>query len=138
MRLTTVSHHKSIFDFHIYVSIVYSPRGSDGYPARIWDKYTGEINSTVASYWKENYDLVEIMKRDWKAGLGEKLKGKLHIFAGADDTFFLNNAVMDAEDFLVTTSEPFYDGEVVVGEHDGRGFAHCFNGYTYDENGDKV
>lgn len=117
---------------------VFGPRGSDGYPARIWNKVTGEINETVAAYWKENFDLVEIMRRDWESGLGEKLKGKLHIFAGADDTFFLSNPVMDAQDFLLSTTNPYFDGEVTIGEHDGRGFAHCFNGYSYDVNGKKL
>ena len=36
---------------------VYSPIGTDGYPKRIWDKVTGEIDKDVANYWKENYDL---------------------------------------------------------------------------------
>jgi hypothetical protein len=43
----------------------YSPQGKDGYPERIWDKMTGEINPTVANYWKENYDLRYILERDW-------------------------------------------------------------------------
>ena len=51
------------------------------------------------------------MKRDWQS-LGPKLQGKLHIFAGADDTFFLTNAVMDMEDFLQTTTSPVSDAEV--------------------------
>jgi len=32
----------------------YSPMGDDGYPRRIWDKRTGQIDSEVAEYWKEN------------------------------------------------------------------------------------
>ena len=53
-----------------------------------YDKLTGEINSTVADYWRDNFDLQHIMERDW-ATLGPKLQGKLHIFVGADDTFYL-------------------------------------------------
>lgn len=104
----------------------------------MWDKESGQINRTVAQYWIDNWDLVEHMRRNWESGLGEKLKGKLNIFAGADDTFFLSNAVMDAQDFLESTSSPYaFDGggQVVIGEHDGRGFAHCFNGYSYAEDG---
>ena len=44
---------------------VFSPVGSDGYPKRIWDKRTGEIDRTVAEYWRDHYDLVHIMRRDW-------------------------------------------------------------------------
>ncbi|MEX2190571.1 MAG: hypothetical protein WEB33_07700, partial [Bacteroidota bacterium] len=50
---------------------VYSPVGKDGYPKRIWDKETGVIDKEVAEYWKQNYDLGYILKRDWKT-LGPK------------------------------------------------------------------
>lgn len=64
---------------------VYSPQGSDGYPAPIFNKLTGEIDKRVAEYWRENYDLTHIMERDW-ATLGPKLQGKLHIYCGDMDT----------------------------------------------------
>jgi hypothetical protein len=54
---------------------VFSPVGADGYPKPIWNKRTGEIDREVAKYWRENYDLVDIMRRDWEKGLGEKLRG---------------------------------------------------------------
>ena len=54
---------------------VYGPMGTDGYPKPIWDKLTGEIDHQVATYWKENYDLRHILKRDWDL-LGPKLEGK--------------------------------------------------------------
>ena len=41
----------------------YSPQGSDGYPVRLWDKYSGQINHEVADFWKENYDLHHILER---------------------------------------------------------------------------
>jgi hypothetical protein len=44
---------------------------------------------------------VHIMRRDWDAaGLGDKLKGKIHIYCGDMDTYYLNNAVYLAEEFL--------------------------------------
>ena len=102
---------------------VYSPVGEDGYPQRIWDKYTGEINPEVAQYWKENYDLAYIMKRDW-ASLGPKLKGKVHIYCGDMDNYYLNNAVYLTEEFLEETTDPYYDGEVDYGDR----AEHCWNG----------
>ena len=72
--------------------------GPDGYPQRIFDKETGVINKQVAAYWKENYDLVHILKRDWKT-LGPKLEGKIHIYCGDMDNYYLNNAVYLAESF---------------------------------------
>jgi hypothetical protein len=102
---------------------VYSPVGPDGYPARIWDKVTGEIDADVAAYWRENYDLVHIMKRDW-ATLGPKLRGKLHIYVGDMDNYYLNNAVYLAEDFLESTTDPYYAGEIDYGDR----AEHCWNG----------
>lgn len=101
----------------------YSPLGKDGYPQRIWDKYTGDINKEVANHWKENYDLRYILERDWSV-LGEKLKGKIHIYCGDMDNYYLNNAVYLMEDFLENTSEPYYDGEVEYGDR----AEHCWNG----------
>lgn len=102
---------------------VYSPVGDDGYPKPIWNKLTGEIDHSVAEYWKENYDLRYILERDWKK-LGTKLKGKIHIYVGEADNYYLNNAVYLMEDFLRNTKEPYYDGEVDYGAR----AEHCWNG----------
>ena len=101
----------------------YSPQGEDGYPERLWDKYTGDINHDVAEYWKENYDLRYILERDWDK-LGENLKGKIHIYCGDMDNYYLNNAVYLMEDFLESTTDPYYDGEVDYGDR----AEHCWNG----------
>jgi hypothetical protein len=103
---------------------VFSPVGPDGYPARIWDKETGVIDRKVAEYWRENYDLMHILKRDWNKGLGKKLEGKLHLYVGDMDNYYLNNAVYLAEEFLESTKDPYYDGEVRYGDR----AEHCWNG----------
>jgi len=101
----------------------YSPQGEDGYPVRLWDKMSGKINHDVAQYWLENYDLRHILERDWDK-LGEKLKGKIHIYCGDMDNYYLNNAVYLMEDFLESTTDPYYDGEVDYGDR----AEHCWNG----------
>ena len=108
---------------------VYSPQGDDGYPKRIFDKVTGEIDSTVASYWKEHYDLRYILERDWKT-LGPKLEGKIHLYCGDMDNYYLNNAVYLMEDFLKKTNTPFYKGEVAYGDR----AEHCWNGDPVNPN----
>ncbi len=102
---------------------VYSPMGTDGYPKPIWDKLTGEIDREVATYWKENYDLRHILKRDWDL-LGPKLEGKINIYCGDMDNYYLNNAVYLMEDFLESTQEPYYNGQVDYGDR----AEHCWNG----------
>lgn len=103
---------------------VYSPVGPDGYPKPIWDKITGEIDPEVAVYWRENHDLVHILRRDW-ATLGPKLRGKLHIYVGDLDNYYLDNAVYLAEEFLESTTDPPYEGEVLYGDR----AEHCWNGH---------
>jgi hypothetical protein len=102
---------------------VYSPAGPDGYPKPIWNKLTGEIDSTVAAYWREHYDLSHILRRDWKT-LGPKVRGKLKIYVGDMDNYYLNNAVYLVEDFLRTATDPPADAEVAYGDR----AEHCWNG----------
>ncbi|MDX2415232.1 MAG: alpha/beta hydrolase-fold protein [Bacteroidales bacterium] len=102
---------------------VYSPQGHDGYPKPIWDKLSGEIDKDVANYWKENYDLRYILERDWET-LGPLLEGKIHIYCGDMDNYYLNNAVYLMEDFLESTTNPYYAGEVAYGDR----AEHCWNG----------
>ena len=101
----------------------FSPMGDDGYPVRLYDKETGEIDHEVAAYWRENYDLRHILERDWET-LGPKLEGKLHIYTGDMDNFYLNNAVYLTEEFLENTRDPHYGGEVDYGDR----AEHCWNG----------
>lgn len=101
---------------------VYSPMGPDGYPKPIWNKSTGVIDKDVANYWRENYDLRHILERDWQT-LGPKLQGKLNIYVGDMDNFYLNNAVYLMEDFL-KKAKPVYQGEITYGDRD----EHCWNG----------
>ena len=102
---------------------VFSPAGDDGYPKPIWDKKTGEIDKYVAEYWKENYDLSYILERDWNK-IGNDLIGKLHIYCGDMDNYYLNNAVVLTEEFLESTKNPYYEGEVDYGNL----AEHCWNG----------
>ena len=102
---------------------VFSPAGENGYPKPIWDKLTGEIDKEVAQYWKENYDLRYIMDRDW-GKIGPDLEGKIFLYCGDMDNYYLNNAVKLTEDFLESTKNPYYNGLVDYGD----GAEHCWNG----------
>jgi len=101
---------------------VYSPVGADGYPKPLWDKRTGVIDTTVAAHWRENWDLSYILRRDW-ATLGPKLRGKLRLYVGDMDNYYLNNAVYAVEDFLRSANPPA-DAVVDYGDRD----EHCWNG----------
>ncbi len=97
--------------------------GKDGYPLPIWNKLTGEIDHQVAEYWHENFDLSYMLKRDW-VKIGKKLAGKIRIYCGDMDNYYLNNAVYLTEEFLESTKDPYYAGEVDYGDR----AEHCWNG----------
>jgi hypothetical protein len=121
-ELALGDHGRSGEQFDIWQA-VYSPEDKDGYPAQIFDKATGEIDHKVAAYWHDHYDLDAILQRDWPT-LGPQLQGKIHLYVGSDDTYFLNDAVYRMEDFLKSTTNPPYDGEVAYGPR----AEHCWNG----------
>ncbi len=101
---------------------VFSPVGVDGYPRRIWDRQSGEIDPVTAAYWRENYDLGHILRRDWPT-LGPKLRGKLRLYVGDMDNYYLNNAVYAVEEFL-RSAQPAADAVIDYGDRD----EHCWNG----------
>jgi hypothetical protein len=121
-ELALGDHGRSGEQFDIWQA-VYGPVGDDGYPKPIFDKQTGDIDHSVADYWRQHYDLEAILERDWPT-LGPKLEGKIHIYVGSDDTYFLNDAVYRMEDFLKSTKDPAYGGEVTYGPR----AEHCWNG----------
>jgi hypothetical protein len=122
LELVLGTHSRSGGQWDIWQA-VYSPVGNDGYPKPLWDKLTGRIDHSVAEYWRENYDLGHILKRDWPK-IGRKLEGKIHIYCGTGDNYFLNNAVYLVEDILKNTRNPHYGGEVDYGDR----AEHCWNG----------
>lgn len=70
---------------------VFGPRGVDGEPLRLFDRSTGKIDSVVAEHWRK-YDIGEILRTHW-AEISPKVRGKIHVFVGDADTFFLDGAV---------------------------------------------
>jgi enterochelin esterase-like enzyme len=67
---------------------VFGPRGTDGKPLKLWDRKTGAIDAKVAKEW-EKYDIRLVLERNWKT-LGPKLAGKIHVYTGDEDTFYLD------------------------------------------------
>jgi hypothetical protein len=70
---------------------VFSPRGEDGLPMPFFDRQTGEINREVTEAWKP-YDIRLYLKNNWSM-LKADLAGKLNVYAGEKDQFFLEGAV---------------------------------------------
>src|SRR6185503_17674429 len=88
-----------------------------------FDKMTGAIDRDVANHWREHFDLRAILARDW-ASLGPKLQGKIHIYCGTMDNYFLDNAVALMDEYLKSTQSPQSDAFVDFGLR----AEHCWNG----------
>jgi S-formylglutathione hydrolase FrmB len=93
---------------------VYGPLGKDGYPQPLWNKLTGTIDHDVAEYLKERYDLRYYLEKNWSK-IGPKLAGKLFVYCGDMDNFYLNEAVYELETFLKSTKNPYYAGSFQYG-----------------------
>jgi len=91
---------------------VYGPRGKDGLPVPLWDGETGAIDKAVLKHWRQ-YDLRDVLDRNWPA-LGPRLAGKIHVWVGEADDYFLNNAVHRLRDALARKTDPKFDGEIRI------------------------
>jgi hypothetical protein len=121
MELAQGDHSRSGGQYDIWQA-VFGPVGTDGYPKPIFDKVTGDIDATVAAYWREHFDLAYIIRRDW-AKLEPKLSGKIHIYVGNGDNYYLTDSVYFAQERLEALRPP-YRGTVAYGDR----AEHCWNG----------
>jgi len=104
-------------------SAVFGPLGNDGYFEPLFNKMTGEMNPAVARYWKEHFDLLEYLKKNW-ATVGPKIVDKIHVYTGTMDTFELNNSTQELEKWMKTTENPHYEGFFLYGDRK----PHCWSG----------
>ena len=101
----------------------YGPRSALGQPVPLWDPLTGVIDRAAAESWKR-YDLRRLLEARWPR-IGPKLQGKIHIWVGEADDFFLNNAVHRLDAFLAQ-ARPAYGGSITYGAREG----HCWMGIS--------
>lgn len=92
---------------------VFSPRGADGKPVLVWDRKIGTVNTDAARHW-EKYDIRLVLERNWQT-LGPKLKGKLRVHMGDEDTFYLEGATRLLKESLAKVGS-----DAVVELHPGK------------------
>jgi hypothetical protein len=84
----------------------YGPIGADGYPKRLWDRRTGTIDKSAVAWWRDKgYDLTDNMTRNWPS-IGSALAGKMHVYVGDMDNYYLNLAVYRMEDAASKLASP--------------------------------
>jgi enterochelin esterase-like enzyme len=78
---------------------VFSPRGKDGRPMPMFDRDTGDVDADVVAYWRDHYDIARRLQAEWPQ-LAPDLDGKIHLFVGTADTFYLDGAAHRLKDVL--------------------------------------
>jgi hypothetical protein len=77
---------------------VFSPKGEDGRPVKMFNRETGAVIPEVVEHWKQ-YDIRKFLEENWET-LSTKLSGKINIIAGGMDTFYLEGAVIALQEFF--------------------------------------
>jgi S-formylglutathione hydrolase FrmB len=70
---------------------VFSPRGPGGRPERMFNHATGVVHPEVVAYWQKHYDIAYRVQQQWPQ-IGPDLRGKVHLYVGTADTFYLDGA----------------------------------------------
>jgi hypothetical protein len=97
----------------------YGPRAADGTPTAVWNPRTGAIDPAVAAAWTR-FDLVPLLATNW-ATLGPKLRGKLHVWVGDADEYFLDRGVRRL-DALLRDVDPPAEARIQFGPGEGHGW----------------
>ena len=125
---TFVRHENALASSNTYINsggqigshtALYSPKGEDGLPKPLFDAITGEIDVKVAEHWKK-YDFLKYTQKNWEV-LGPKLQGKIYVWMGDMDHFYLNMATRSFADYLKSTKTPKSDAKIEFSPMKG----HC-------------
>ncbi len=100
---------------------VFAPVAEDGYPRPLWDPLTGVIDKGAVAWAGERYDLRRYLEKNWPV-VGSKLSGKIHVYCGRMDNFYLNEACYLLQESLEKMSDPPYGGEFLYGDRGGHGW----------------
>ncbi|EOA89449.1 hypothetical protein ACJQWK_09495 [Exserohilum turcicum] len=75
---------------------VFGVQGYNNYPLEPWDKVTGEIYPEAVEYWKP-FDLSHYVVTNFNSSrkLGTALAGRIFIYVGTWDNYFLNEGVVE-------------------------------------------
>lgn len=96
---------------------VFSPLGADGEPRKLYDRTTGMVDPDVARAWQA-YDIHLQIEQHWQK-LKPLLAGRMHIFMGDHDTYYLDGATRKLAEGLKQLGS---DAEVTLfagrGHHD--------------------
>ena len=102
---------------------VFSPVGADGYPKPIFDKVSGVIDPSGGGLLARPLRSFRTSSRATGKRLAPKLQGKIHLYVGSGDNYYLTDAVYFGQERLEPLQPP-YQGSVAYGDR----AEHCWNG----------
>lgn len=105
-------------------------------PIPLFDKVSGDINCDVAKYW-ERYDICKFLQKRPDL-LPTKLRGKVHVICGVEDTYYLDFACRSLQKLVGNSKSNSQDGSavpnymaMVPGDHTSiRSRAHYIQVYS--------
>lgn len=101
----------------------FGPVGDDGYPKPLWDRQTGQIDHSVALYMRDHgYDLRYYAEANWPE-IAQQLAGKLNLYCGDMDNYYLNLGVYLFAQFL--------DSHKIDTESDSIGYGRPLKGHGW-------
>ncbi|KAJ9609419.1 hypothetical protein H2200_005746 [Cladophialophora chaetospira] len=94
-ELTFGTQSRSSLQWDVW-NTVFGVQALNGYPLEPWNKVTGEIYPYAVEYWK-HLDLANYIVTNWNnsRNLGKVLSGRLYIYVGTWDDYFLNEGVQE-------------------------------------------
>ncbi|MBN2408558.1 MAG: hypothetical protein JXE07_02380, partial [Candidatus Aminicenantes bacterium] len=101
---------------------VFAPVAEDGYPRPLWDPETGAIDKEAVAWAGERYDLRRYLEKNWPT-IGSRLAGKIRVYCGRMDNFYLNEACYLLQESLEKMTDPPYGGEFKYGDRGGHGWS---------------
>jgi enterochelin esterase-like enzyme len=78
---------------------VFSPKSESGAPQPMFDRSNGDVDPRVVAYWHDHWDLANVVQTHW-AERGADLKGRIHVYVGTADTFYLDGAAHKMDSVL--------------------------------------
>jgi len=78
---------------------VFSPKSASGAPQPMFNRETGAVNPQVVAYWHDHYDLAHLVEEKWSTQK-RLLRGRIHLFVGTADTFYLDGSARKFEAVL--------------------------------------
>ena len=82
----------------------FAGRGADGWPLPGWDPRSGGMMPGTGTSWAR-WDLRRVIEGNWQS-LAPKLRGKIRVWVGESDEYFLNHAVHRLADAMAQLTPP--------------------------------